>query len=410
MKNSVKIKYNLKFNSKKRFALSNSICISTNESNKLVGYISLSRPLKELSMRDLAILYSFTKPNTIEGAYNLLKDNFPIVPHQFLTLVKSLLALAFLIDAKYKKSTPAAQGTFSSLTMHLIMLKDIPRVMSYKTAIQEIVKDKTVIDLGCGTGLLSMLSAKAGAKLVYAIEESSIAEIANLTFRENKISNKIRLYNCNSKDVSLRRKADVLIHEILGNDPFEENLLLYIQDAKKRLLKPNAKMIPFKIQSFCLGYQDEWNANLKKEMKELANLYGLKFNEYSEQLQNEINMNYQQKVGTRPLLANKHFISEECIIHDLNLYSKLAVLRDLNKVIKLKITKTGLMHGLIIYFKAFLTPEIILTNSPFAPSTHWIQKFVPFEKGITVKTGMEILIKVYIVSKNGIHNLQAELV
>ena len=34
------------------------------------------------------------------------------------------------------------------------------------------------MDVGCGTGILSMMAAKAGAKHVYAVEMSDMADIA----------------------------------------------------------------------------------------------------------------------------------------------------------------------------------------------------------------------------------------
>jgi type I protein arginine methyltransferase len=35
-------------------------------------------------------------------------------------------------------------------------------------------KDKTVLDVGCGSGILSLFAAKAGAKLVIAVDMSEI--------------------------------------------------------------------------------------------------------------------------------------------------------------------------------------------------------------------------------------------
>lgn len=52
------------------------------------------------------------------------------------------------------------------------------RTLAYMNAITknpELIKDKIVLDIGCGTGILSIFAARAGAKHVYAIENAGIA-------------------------------------------------------------------------------------------------------------------------------------------------------------------------------------------------------------------------------------------
>lgn len=61
------------------------------------------------------------------------------------------------------------------------MLKDTVRTNAYRKAIMDNpqdFKDKIVLDIGAGTGILSIFAAKAGAKHVYAIENAEIAYFA----------------------------------------------------------------------------------------------------------------------------------------------------------------------------------------------------------------------------------------
>jgi predicted RNA methylase len=56
--------------------------------------------------------------------------------------------------------------------IHEEMLKDSVRTGSYRAAIMNnphLFKDKTVLDVGCGTGILSMFAAKAGASHVVGV-------------------------------------------------------------------------------------------------------------------------------------------------------------------------------------------------------------------------------------------------
>ena len=55
--------------------------------------------------------------------------------------------------------------------------------MAYKNAIMKnkhLFKDKIVLDIGCGTGILSMFCAKSGAKHVYGIDASGIVKHVKL--------------------------------------------------------------------------------------------------------------------------------------------------------------------------------------------------------------------------------------
>ena len=72
-------------------------------------------------------------------------------------------------------------GIYSHFYIHEEMLKDEIRTNAYRNAIEgnpEDFKDKIVLDIGAGTGILSIFAAKAGAKHVYAVENAEIAFFA----------------------------------------------------------------------------------------------------------------------------------------------------------------------------------------------------------------------------------------
>lgn len=75
------------------------------------------------------------------------------------------------------------------------MLQDGPRNRAYKDAIlknKNEFMDKVVLDVGAGTGILSVFCAQAGARTVYAVEASNIARIAEETVRENKCEDVVK--------------------------------------------------------------------------------------------------------------------------------------------------------------------------------------------------------------------------
>ena len=86
---------------------------------------------------------------------------------------------------------------FDSYAHHAIheeMLKDEVRTKTYEMAIMQnkyLFKDKIILDVGCGTGILSMFAAQAGAKHVYAVDCSSIADQARQIVELNGFSDQI---------------------------------------------------------------------------------------------------------------------------------------------------------------------------------------------------------------------------
>lgn len=65
------------------------------------------------------------------------------------------------------------------------MLKDEVRTLSYRNSIynnKHLFKDKIVLDVGCGTGILSMFAAKAGAKHVYGVRQTIINFLIQITY------------------------------------------------------------------------------------------------------------------------------------------------------------------------------------------------------------------------------------
>ncbi|VDN44305.1 unnamed protein product [Gongylonema pulchrum] len=84
------------------------------------------------------------------------------------------------------------------------MLKDEVRTITYRNAIyhnKHLFKDKIVMDVGSGTGILSMFAAKAGAKKVIAIEFSNMATQSKQIVKDNNLENIITVIHGKVEDV-----------------------------------------------------------------------------------------------------------------------------------------------------------------------------------------------------------------
>ena len=105
-----------------------------------------------------------------------------------------------------KKKHDYYYGSYSSYHIHEEMLKDSVRTRAYQRAIEDNPHDfegKVVLDIGCGTGILSIFAARAGAKHVYAIENAEIALFAAEIIKKNGFEDKITVIKGKMEEVTL---------------------------------------------------------------------------------------------------------------------------------------------------------------------------------------------------------------
>ena len=135
-------------------------------------------------------------------------------------------------ENKSKKEMTSADYYFDSYShfgIHEEMLKDVVRTRSYMNAIEQnkhLFKDKVVLDIGCGTGILSMFAARAGARKVYAIECSAIADQAKTIVAENGFGDVIEVIKEKMENVVLQEEyVDIIISEWMGYFLLYESML-----------------------------------------------------------------------------------------------------------------------------------------------------------------------------------------
>ncbi|CAE6396058.1 unnamed protein product [Rhizoctonia solani] len=121
--------------------------------------------------------------------------------------------------------------SYSYNEIHAVMIQDSVRTSSYATFIlsnPQIFKDAVVMDVGCGSGILSMFAARAGARKVFAIEASGIGLKAEQNFKDNGYEDTITLIRDKVENISLPEgytHVDVIISEWMGYCLLYESML-----------------------------------------------------------------------------------------------------------------------------------------------------------------------------------------
>ena len=202
----------------------------------------------------LAILDVFARPVSVrEGV-----DRLRVRGHQdwidMTGTINRLHSAGVLVEPVNEFAPDAHVTGFDAPDCHIAMLNDRGRTETFLRAIAEEVKPgDVVVDIGTGTGVLAVTAARAGAAHVYAIEAGRMADAAQAVFAASGASDRLTLIRGWSTQLDLPQRADVLVSEIIGSDPFEERVLQVTVDARRRLLKPDARLIPTAIRAYCLA-------------------------------------------------------------------------------------------------------------------------------------------------------------
>ena len=167
-------------------------------------------------------------------------------------------------SANVEKSATSADYYFDSYSHFGIreeMLKDDVRTKSYMHAIERnshLFKDKVVLDVGCGTGILSMFAARAGAKKVYAVECSNIVEQCRLIVADNGFADTIEVIRGKMEEITLPVDyVDIIISEWMGYFLLYESMLDTVLFARDKFLRPETGiMLPDKAVLYMCAIED----------------------------------------------------------------------------------------------------------------------------------------------------------
>jgi protein arginine N-methyltransferase 1 len=369
---------------------------------------SLSGGTRSVDRRRLQVLMAFAGGRTPREAFSSLGPAAGFDEAGFAEVFDALVGQRLLLTAAGTGPVPASLPTgFGSTVIHFPMIRDSVRVLAYRRAIARHCRGRTVVEVGCGSGILSIFAAQAGARRVVAIEESEIADVAAEMFRTNGVEDVVELRRANSRDVTLDEPAEVLIHEVLGADPVEEAVLPSIVDARERLLAPGGRLIPYAVDVYCVGFElperpvfDPQKAGF--QLAELGGLYGLDLGAFHRALATEVGFR-RPPIGD---LGQDHFtppiLTDEALLYTVDFRPGASLEIQRRDDIRLRVTRAGGLDGVLVYFRARLDEETVLSTAPFAPRTSWHWNARMLERLVSVQPGMEVPILVELRTFNGV--------
>ena len=256
------------------------------------------------------------------------------------------------------------------------MITDRRRMDAYAAALRRAIEPgMTVVDLGTGTGILTLLACRYGAGTVYAIEATDIIEVARDIARVNGLADRIQFIHGRSTEVTLPGPADVIVSDLRGVLPLFEHHIPSIVDARRRFLKPGGTLIPRR--------DVVWLA-----VATAPDLYEPYVSPWAHN-----DHGFDLGAG-RPLVTNgwrKCRARPSQLLLEPRPWATLDFATightDVTGEVTWVAAAAGTAHGLVVWFDAELGPDVSLSNAPGAPEAIYGQAFFPLSDPVTLAAG-----------------------
>eukprot|EP01125_Pyxidicula_operculata_P021752 TRINITY_DN8611_c0_g1_i1.p1 TRINITY_DN8611_c0_g1~~TRINITY_DN8611_c0_g1_i1.p1 ORF type:complete len:378 (-),score=91.67 TRINITY_DN8611_c0_g1_i1:68-1057(-) len=281
---------------------------------------------------------------------------------------------------------------------------------------------KTVLDVGTGTGILSIWAAQAGAAKVYAVEATDVVIHARKLIQANKLDHIITVIQKKIEDVVLPEKVDIIISEWMGYFLIRESMLDSVILARDKWLKPGGAMYPSHAQIYLapmhnerelqkryndyLGAVDSWSGFTQSTLSK----YGVDMGCLSRGWEKE-QSDYYLHTSAWVELRNDNLLGKEVAVKEIDILTcTVESTKGVDSQFKMKINRDGRMCGFVGWFDVNFrgspenpaTTNVTLSTAPRVGYTHWGQQafFVQPAKPVFAGDSIEGRIEVVRTTQN----------
>ncbi|XP_051985085.1 protein arginine N-methyltransferase 3-like isoform X1 [Xyrauchen texanus] len=279
-------------------------------------------------------------------------------------------------------------SSYGHYSIHEEMLKDKVRTESYRDFMyhnMDVFKDKVVLDVGCGTGILSMFAAKAGARKVIAVDQSDVIYQAMDIVRSNKLEDTITLIKGRIEEIDLPvEKVDIIISEWMGYFLLFESMLDSVLFARDRYLAEGGLVYPDRCSISLAAVGDTQKHN--ERIAFWDDVYGFKMTCMKKAVVPE---------AVVEVLKPETVISEPAVIKTIDCGTVSVSDLDFTVDFTLKIRVNTFCTAIVGYFDIFFDEscgnKVMFSTAPDCTKTHWKQTVFLLQSPISVQTGEDLL-------------------
>lgn len=259
------------------------------------------------------------------------------------------------------------------------MVECEPRMSIYAEALRRAVMPGcTVIDLGAAFGVFALLACKYGAGHVIAIEPDPSIELLMPMAKANGCADRITVVRDISLNYQPETRADVIVSDCRGTVPLYQHHIETIADARARLLAPQGTLLPMRdtLRIALARWPKNHRANTRPWQR---NSFGL-----------DLGAGYNHAVNSEI----KAFLKPDALSsapQDLAVIDYRTITDpNLDASVELAATRSGAVHGLLVWFDAEIADGLGYSNAPGQPELVYGQMFLPFAGGPKLAVGERI--------------------
>ncbi|XP_052158436.1 protein arginine N-methyltransferase PRMT10 [Oryza glaberrima] len=319
--------------------------------------------------------------------------------------------------------------TYSYLYHQKEMLCDRVRMDAYHSAVfrnAHHFRGKVVLDVGTGSGILAIWSAQAGARKVYAVEATNMAEHARELARANDVADIVEVIQGSMEDVVLPEKVDVIISEWMGYFLLRESMFDSVICARDCWLKPDGVMYPSHARMWLAPITSDLAENKMEDLEiamhdwnlfveDTESYYGVNMNVLTKAYRAEHEKYYLKSAIWNNLRPNQ-VIGQAAVIKEIDCLT--ATVDEIREVraqvtmpIKLDMTRLAALAGWFdVHFRGSkqnpATQEVELSTAPDVNGgTHWGQQVFLLTPPLKVNEGDNVKVSFTMVRSKENHRL-----
>ncbi|PAA66747.1 hypothetical protein BOX15_Mlig029455g2, partial [Macrostomum lignano] len=281
--------------------------------------------------------------------------------------------------------------SYSGASIHAEMLQDRIRTGGYHDFIAGnplLFNERVVMDVGCGTGILSMFAARAGAAKVLAVDCAEVIARAKEAAAENGLENRISFYRGKLEqldELKVGVKVDAIVSEWMGYCLLYEGMLESVLYARDHCLKPGGAVYPRICNLLLCGIDSE--ELYQRNALYFDNVYGVRVSFLKERCLSEPHVAYD--------LQSDWVATSSALVCSIDMLTASAYTSA--KVESVPVQLTALrdckLHAIVGYFDVdFLGNgdagvNVSFSTGPLSQVTHWGQTVFYLRSPISLSSG-----------------------